>query len=53
MRPPRIVNRGRIAPASPVPIIDSGRTSFSSASAVNTFDDPEPESNIPEEVGQK
>ncbi|CAF0899812.1 unnamed protein product [Adineta ricciae] len=55
MRPPRIVNRGRIGPSSPKPIIDSGRNSFSSASVVSTIDDidPEPESNAPQQVAQK
>jgi hypothetical protein len=53
MRPPRIVNRGRIAPSSPIPIIDSGRTSWSSASAVSTIDTKSPEPNIAEQVNQK
>ncbi|UJR27997.1 hypothetical protein I4U23_009255 [Adineta vaga] len=55
MKAPRIVNRGRIAPSSPKPVIDSGRTSFSSASAVSTIDDidPESETHVPEKAIQK
>lgn len=54
MRPPRIVNRGRIAPSSPKPMIDSGRTSWSSASIVSTIETRSPEPRITEEqVNQK
>jgi hypothetical protein len=53
MRVTRIVNRGRIAPTSPKPCIDSGRTSWSSASAVSTIDTQSPEPNIAEQVAQK
>jgi hypothetical protein len=54
MKVTRIVNRGRIAPSSPKPIIDSGRTSFSSASAVSTIETNSPEPQITEqEVAQK
>ena len=49
----RVLNRGRIAPALPRPIIDSGRTSFSSASAVSTIDTQSPEPPLDEQVTQK
>lgn len=52
MKVTRIVNRGRIAPSSPKPIIDSGRTSFSSASNVSTIETQSPEPRL-EEVNQK
>lgn len=49
----RIVNRGRIAPKSPIPIVDSGRTSWSSASIVSTIETQSPEPNLEEQVTQK
>ena len=54
MRPPRIVNRGRIAPSSPKRIIDSGRNSWSTASIVSTIETRSPEPRITEQqVNQK
>jgi hypothetical protein len=54
MKVTRIVNRGRIAPASPKPVIDSGRTSWSSASPVSSIYTRSPEPQITEqEVAQK
>lgn len=52
MRPPRIVNRGRIAPSSPKPVIDSGRNSWSSASIVSTIETQSPEPKL-EELNEK
>ncbi|CAF1390107.1 unnamed protein product [Adineta steineri] len=55
MRPPRIINRGRIAPKSPSPPSDvsSGRNSFSSASVVSSVPDSEPDQNTVEQACEK
>ena len=45
----RAIQRARVAPASPKPLIRSERSSWSSASAVSSIDlrSPEPSSNEP------
>ena len=53
MKITRITNRGRIAPTSPKPVIDSGRTSWSSASAVSTIETQSPQPNLQEQLNQK
>ncbi|CAF2345463.1 unnamed protein product [Rotaria sp. Silwood2] len=52
MQVTRILNRGRdpVAPLSQRATIDSGRTSWSSASVVSTIETQSPEPRIPEEV---
>ena len=50
MRMERVINRGRIAPSSPRRIVDSGRSSFSSASAVSTIDCESPQPPLDEQV---
>jgi hypothetical protein len=50
----RITNgASRVGPSSSKPLPDSGRTSWSSASAVSTIDTQSPEPNIAEQVAQK